>query len=263
LAGVLPWSQDEAELVTELQGGSGAAFDWLVTHYSGPVYGLVVGMVSESSDAADITQDVFLKAFRGIRGFRRGSSLKTWLYRIAVREALNHRRWLWRHHRQQDSMDTEIADGRALMEIEDESRTPFDEAASHEVQHAVQEALRGVPEVFRSAVMLRDLEGMSYEEVAEVLEVSVGTVKSRILRGRRLLRDMLEPFLVDAHGAHRHMARETKPGNRGVDGKEAEPVSESIVHSALFSTVKQKTTNHRDTDGWATPGLPGDAEEGV
>ena len=107
LARVLPWSQDEAELVTELQGGSGAAFDWLVTHYSGPVYGLVAGMVSESCDAADITQDVFLKAFRGIRGFRRGSSLKTWLYRIAIREALNHRRWLWRHHREQDSIDME------------------------------------------------------------------------------------------------------------------------------------------------------------
>ena len=70
LARVLPWSQDEAELVMELQGGSNAAFDWLVTHYSGSVYSLVAGMVSESCDAADITQDVFLKAFRGIRGFR-------------------------------------------------------------------------------------------------------------------------------------------------------------------------------------------------
>ncbi len=114
LARALPWSRDEAELVTELQGGSGAAFDWLVTHYTGPVYSLVAGMTSESSDAADITQDVFLKAFRGIRGFRRGSSLKTWLYRIAVREALNHRRWLWRHHRQQASIDAEPAPGHAL-----------------------------------------------------------------------------------------------------------------------------------------------------
>ena len=199
LARVLPWSQDEAELVTELQGGSGAAFDWLVTHYSGSVYGLVAGMVSESCDAADITQDVFLKAFRGIRGFRRGSSLKTWLYRIAIREALNHRRWLWRHHRQQASIDAEPIEGHAVMEIEDECRNPFEEAASHEVQQAVQQALLGVPEVFRSAVILRDLEGMSYEEVAEVLGVSVGTVKSRILRGRRLLREILEPLLRSPH----------------------------------------------------------------
>jgi len=188
LARVLPWSQDEAELVTELQGGSGAAFDWLVTHYSGPVYGLVAGMVSDSCDAADITQDVFLKAFRGIHGFRRGSSLKTWLYRIAIREALNHRRWLWRHHREQDSIDAEPGNGHASIEIEDESGTPFDQAASHEVQQTVQQALLKVPEVFRSAVILRDLEGLSYEEVAEVLSVTVGTVKTRILRGRRMLR---------------------------------------------------------------------------
>jgi RNA polymerase sigma-70 factor (ECF subfamily) len=210
---------------------------------------------------------VFLKAFRGIRGFRRGSSLKTWLYRIAVREALNHRRWLWRHHRQQASIDTEQAEGHASLEIEDESRTPFDEAASNEVQHAVQQALRSVPAVFRSAVILRDLEGMSYEEVAEVLEVSVGTVKSRILRGRRLLREILEPFLVDAHGVHRHAARETKnaSGHVGsqVHGIAARHASETVMHSPLFSTMKEKTSSQRDTAGWANPGKPGDVEGGV
>jgi RNA polymerase sigma-70 factor (ECF subfamily) len=249
LARVLPWSQDEAELVTELQGGSGAAFDWLVTHYSGPVYGLVAGMVSESSDAADITQDVFLKAFRGIRGFRRGSSLKTWLYRIAIRETLNHRRWLWRHHREQDSIDVEQPNGHASLEIEDESRTPFDQAASHEVQVAVQQALLKVPEVFRSAVILRDLEGMSYEEVAEVLAVTVGTVKSRILRGRRLLREILDPVLRQAHGAHTHSAAPLK--------------RESILHSALFSVAEVHTTSRTDTTGGAHPGSTGDAEGGV
>ncbi len=228
LARVLPWSQDEAELVTELQGGSGAAFDWLVTHYSGPVYGLVAGMIAESSDAADITQDVFLKAFRGIRGFRRGSSLKTWLYRIAIREALNHRRWLWRHHREQDSIDTEPTSGHATLEIEDDRGTPFDQAASHEVQQAVRQALVNVPQVFRSAVILRDLEGMSYEEVAEVLGVTVGTVKSRILRGRRMLREILDPLLRNQHCSHAtvHASEkidETKEGKR-----------ESILHSTLF-----------------------------
>ena len=194
-ANVLSWSQDEAELVSELQGGSDAAFDWLVTHYSGPVYGLVAGILAEPSDAADIAQDVFLKAFRGIRGFRRGSSLKTWLYRIAVREALNHRRWLWRHHRHQDSIDAAAQNGHVAVELKATSMTPFDEAASHEVQVAVRQALRSIPQVFRSAVILRDLEGMSYEEVADVLGVSVGTVKSRILRGRRLLRETLKPLL--------------------------------------------------------------------
>jgi RNA polymerase sigma-70 factor, ECF subfamily len=252
LARVLPWSQDEAELVTELQGGSGAAFDWLVTHYSGPVYGLVSGMVSETCDAADITQDVFLKAFRGIRGFRRGSSLKTWLYRIAIREALNHRRWLWRHHREQDSIDAEASSGRACVEIEDESSTPFDQAASHEVQQAVQQALLKVPEVFRSAVILRDLEGMSYEEVAEVLTVTVGTVKSRILRGRRMLREILDPFLHSPHSTHAQAP--------------APPLHkrESILHSTLFSAAEEEPkTSRSDTSGWAHPGKTGDAEGGV
>jgi RNA polymerase sigma-70 factor, ECF subfamily len=248
LARVLPWSQDEVELVTELQGGSAAAFDWLVTHYSGAVYSVVSGMVSESSDAADITQDVFLKAFRGIRGFRRGSSLKTWLYRIAIRETLNHRRWLWRHHRQQDSIDLDPADGHGSMEIEDEGSTPFDQAACHEVQQAVQRALQSVPKVFRSAVILRDLEGMSYEEVAEVLSVSVGTVKSRILRGRRMLREILEPMLRS-----RHVAQNAA----------APPCQESVLHSPLFSMAKQKSSSRSDTTGWADPGEPGEAEGGV
>jgi RNA polymerase sigma-70 factor (ECF subfamily) len=246
-----------------LQGGSGTAFDWLVTHYSGPVYSLVAGMISESCDAADITQDVFLKAFRGIRGFRRGSSLKTWLYRIAVREALNHRRWLWRHHRQQASIDAEPVEGHALREIEDGSRTPFEEAASHEVQQAVQRALRGVPQVFRSAVILRDLEGMAYEEVAEVLDVSVGTVKSRILRGRRLLRDILEPVLGSAPLAHHPVPHPNASASHQAHGMEARQASQTLLHSPLFSTVKEKISNQPDTAGWTAPGNPRDAEGGV
>ena len=250
VARVLPWSQDEAELVTELQGGSGAAFDWLVTHYSGPVYGLVAGMVSESSDAADITQDVFLKAFRGIRGFRRGSSLKTWLYRIAIREALNHRRWLWRHHRQQDSIDAETETGHASLEIEDAGGTPFDQAATHELQQAVQQALLKIPEAYRSAVILRDLEGMSYEEVAEVLTITVGTVKSRILRGRRMLREILDPVLRTSAVAH---------GNSTEVHKKA-----SVLPSTLFPPVEEgHNTSREDTAGWAHPDELGDAEGGV
>src|SRR6478672_9911819 len=219
-ASALSWGHDEANLVHELQAGSETAFDWLVTHYHAPVYNLILGMLGDTSDAADGTQEVFLKAFRGIRGFRRGSSLKTWLYRIAIREALNHRRWLWRHHREQDSIDVEPGNGHASLEIEDGSSTPFDQAASHEVQQAVQQALLKVPQAFRSAVILRDLEGMSYEEVAEVLAVTVGTVKSRILRGRRMLREILDPLLRDPHSGHIQVAA---PHRR-----------KTVLHSTLF-----------------------------
>src|ERR1700735_3451955 len=197
----LPWGRDESELVTELQAGSDAAFDWLVTYYHAGVYNLAYGILSDSADAADVTQEVFLRAFRGIRGFRQGSSLKTWLYRISVRQALNHRRWCWRHHRQQVSIDAE-EEGRSLaLDLKDSEATPYERLASQETQQAVRAALAQVPALFRSAVILRDLEGLSYEEVAEVLEVSVGTVKSRILRGRRDLREILEPMLHASRAA--------------------------------------------------------------
>jgi RNA polymerase sigma-70 factor (ECF subfamily) len=193
VARVLSWPKDEAGLMTELRSGSQPAFDWLVTHYHRPVYGVVAGMLFDPSEAADVTQEVFLKAYRGIAGFREGSSLKTWLYRIAVRQALNHRRWFWRHLRCQSSMDAVEAETGRPLEFRAPGASPFDELATRETQQAVRRALLKVSQQFRMAVILRDLEGMSYEEIAEVLEISVGTVKSRILRGRRALRDLLGP----------------------------------------------------------------------
>jgi RNA polymerase sigma-70 factor, ECF subfamily len=205
-ASALSWGRDEAELVNELQAGSETAFDWLVTHYHGPVYNLILGMLGDTADAADAAQEVFLKAFKGIRHFRQGSSLKTWLYRIAIREALNHRRWFKRHLHKNISLDAEPEEGFARIDVEDLSATPFEQLAAQEIQDAVQGALQEVPEVFRSAVILRDLEGLSYEEVAEVLDVSVGTVKSRILRGRRALKEILEPLLGEREPVARREA---------------------------------------------------------
>jgi RNA polymerase sigma-70 factor, ECF subfamily len=202
--GTLSWGHNEAGLVTELQAGSESAYDWLVTHYHGPVYSLSLSMLGDTADAADSTQEVFLKAFRGIRNFRRGSSLKTWLYRIAVREALNNRRWFKRHLQRNVSIDAEPEEGFAPVEVQDITASPYEQMATHEIQAAVQDALQEIPEVFRSAVILRDLEGLSYEEVAEVLDCSVGTVKSRILRGRRTLKELLEPLLDEKKFARPH-----------------------------------------------------------
>jgi len=198
-ASALSWGRDESALVSELQAGSEAAFDCLVTHYHAPVFNLILSMLADPSDAADGTQEVFLKAFKGIKNFRQGSSLKTWLYRIAVREALNHRRWFKRHLQKNISIDAEPEEGQCKLELEDLHATPFDQLASREIQTVVQSALNEIPDVFRSAVILRDLEGLSYEEVAEVLDCSVGTVKSRILRGRRALKELLDPLLGEHH----------------------------------------------------------------
>jgi RNA polymerase sigma-70 factor, ECF subfamily len=195
LAQSLPWSWDEGTLITGLKSGSDGAFDCLVTHYHTSVYNLALGIVGCAPDAADVTQEVFLKVFRGIHGFRGGSSLKTWLYRITVREALNHKRWRWRHHREQFSLEDDTHPPTIASQLEDGKVSPFDETALREEQKMVRGALLQVAAPFRSAVILRDLEGLSYEEVAEVLDVSVGTVKSRILRGRRALREILDPIL--------------------------------------------------------------------
>lgn len=205
LAQSLGWVRDEAQIVSELQAGSEAAFDWLVTYYHSGVYNLAYGILSDAADAADVTQEVFLCAFRGIRGFRQGSSLKTWLYRISLRQALNHRRWCWRHHRDQISIDAEPGESDLSMHLVDAEPNAFDQLATKETQAVVRKALHSVPSIFRSAVILRDLEGLSYEEIAEIMEVSVGTVKSRILRGRRLLREALDPLL--------HQAQRTSAGS--------------------------------------------------
>jgi RNA polymerase sigma-70 factor, ECF subfamily len=190
---VLALGRSEAELVNELQAGSEEAFDALVTHYHAVIYNLAVRILGDSGDAADVTQEVFLKAFRGLRGFRGSSSIRTWLYRIALREASNYRRWRWRHQRNQTSM--ELVDPGELRGEDERPASPFEQLAAWEVQAMVRRGLARVPEPFRAALVLRDLEGLSYEELAEVLEVPIGTVKSRILRGRRALREILRPAL--------------------------------------------------------------------
>ncbi len=236
-ASALSWGRDEADLVHELQAGSETAFDWLVTHYHGPVYNLILGMLGDTSDAADGTQEVFLKAFRGIRNFRQGSSLKTWLYRIAIREALNHKRWFKRHLQKNISIDAEPEEGHARIEIEDLCATPFDQLASLEIQMVVHSALQQIPEVFRSAVILRDLEGLSYEEVAEVLECSVGTVKSRILRGRRALKEILEPLL----GAQQMQASRAQTSSHGTSSHGNVSEAQPSPFGDAFSAARRVT----------------------
>jgi RNA polymerase sigma-70 factor, ECF subfamily len=250
LAQTLSWGRDEAELVTELQAGSEAAFDWLVTYYHAGVYNLVYGILSDSADAADVTQEVFLHAFRGIRGFRRGSSLKTWLYRISVRQALNHRRWCWRHHRRQVSIDADDDPAGGALDLRDGDATPFERYASHEMQAKIRQALAAVPASFRSAVILRDLEGLSYEEVAEVLEVSVGTVKSRILRGRRMLKEILDPLLRSPQA---EAARESTEPVRGAfvrsHSQRCEPIYQTTPTLPVHPTPRYSVFGATDAHG--------------
>jgi RNA polymerase sigma-70 factor (ECF subfamily) len=250
-AGALSWGRDESELVSELQAGSETAFDWLVTHYHAPVYNLILSMLGDTSDAADGSQEVFLKAFRGIRKFRQGSSLKTWLYRIAIREALNHKRWFKRHLQKNVSIDAEPEEGHAAIEIEDLGATPFEQLASREIQIVVQHALQEVPDVFRTAVILRDLEGLSYDEVAEVLECSVGTVKSRILRGRRALREFLEPLLRE-HEPHSSPSAPHASGGSAIVEPQPSPFGDAYSAARRVTDFSQGDSSHEQGNSLRT-----------
>jgi RNA polymerase sigma-70 factor (ECF subfamily) len=137
-------------------------------------------------------QEVFLKVFRNVGSFRGQSSLKTWIYRITVNEAHNARRWFFRHRRGEVELDGDAESTRNWKEIiPDSGRSPFDVALDHEQHVMIEAALERINPIFREAVVLRDITDLSYEEIAEILGVSLGTVKSRILRGREALREEL------------------------------------------------------------------------
>ncbi len=187
----------ESAVIAELKAGSEEAYSWLIGQFHQPIYGLIYRIVNDPSDAADATQDVFLKVFRGMKHFHGESSLKTWIYRIALHEAANRRRWWFRHKAQETSIDP-IAGGEEYSAEErliDHGESPFEKFAHTEVQAAVEQALQHVAEPCRTALILRDLEEMSYEEIAEVLQISLGTVKSRITRGRHALRKKLTAYV--------------------------------------------------------------------
>jgi RNA polymerase sigma-70 factor (ECF subfamily) len=185
-------SPEEDALVTALSKGLEEAFEILIQRYQQPVYNLVCRLLNEPVDAADIVQEVFLKVFRNIGCFRGNSSLKTWIYRIAVNEAYNHRRWFSRHHRQEVAFEREEGYQNYADSMTDPAPGPFELAADHEARALVEKSLEKLNPKFRAAVVLRDIEDLSYEEIAGVLEISLGTVKSRILRGREALRKALE-----------------------------------------------------------------------
>lgn len=197
LEGVLPATSDEAALVAELQAGSEEAFAYLLAVYQNSVFNLISHIVEDGTDAADVLQEVFVKIFKGIRRFRGGSSLKTWMYRIAVHEASNHRRgWLRRHLREVFSLDgSREESGIGLAEGYADAETPYQALEQAERQDLVRRALASLAQPYRTVVVLREIEGMSYEEIARVLGIAEGTVKSRLTRGRDLLRRKLAIIL--------------------------------------------------------------------
>lgn len=191
----------DALLVERLRQGEADAFEELLRSYEDSVYSLVYRLLNQHADAPDVVQEVFLKVYRNLNHFQGKSTLKTWIYRIAVNEAYNHRRWFSRHKKNDVSLAAEDDDCRGLIDIlPDRCRSPFDMTADHETRALVEDALTRINPVFRSAVVLRDIEDLNYDEIAEVLQISMGTVKSRILRGREALRVQLAAKLEPNQG---------------------------------------------------------------
>jgi len=197
IASALSLQSEEAALIAELRAGSEDAFEWLITRFHQPIYSLLARTIHDREEAADMTQEVFIKIFRGIGSFHGESSLRTWIYRIALREASNRRRWWMRHKQQEIPIEQEITDPDSAQPIRlkdmlvDPSESPFDAAVHEENRARVEAALRQVPEPFRTTLILRDIDGFVYEEVAEIQSVNLGTVKSRLVRGRACLKALL------------------------------------------------------------------------
>ena len=183
--------------VDKLRSGDADAFDQLVTKYTPDVFAVAFRLTEDREEANDITQETFLSAVRGIAGFRGDSELKTWLVRIAINHSRNRFRWFKRRKRDRTiSLEAPVGDGRTteIDLIRDSREDPEQATLGREREAAIKRELSGLPVAFREAVVLCDVEGYSYEEVSTILGVGLGTVKSRIARGRSILRNRLRSF---------------------------------------------------------------------
>ena len=189
----------EEQFIERLRRGDAAAFEQLVNERSGEIYGLLYRLTENSEEARDLTQETFLRAFQSIGHFRGDADLRTWIYRIAINQARN--RWRWWRRRRRDStvsIDSTDVDGRPTLVTAlraNSSSDPEQATLARERESALRTALSSVRRIYREAVVLRDIEGFSYEEIAATLEISIGTVKSRLARGRQELRRKLEGSL--------------------------------------------------------------------
>ena len=181
-------------LVERVQQGDRSAFDILVAKYQHKVAKLVMRYVRDQAEALDVTQEAFLKAYRALPGFRGDSAFYTWLYRIAINTAKNYLVAAKRRPLDYD-LDLQNPDQYELHGRLSDSDTPEGALLSEEIRETVNQAIEALPVDLRTAIMLRELEGMSYEEIAAAMECPVGTVRSRIFRAREAIDKRLRPLL--------------------------------------------------------------------
>ena len=181
----------EVGLIARLRARDLTAFEELVALFERPVYALCFRLLGDAEEARDAAQETFLKVYKGLSGFRAESGLKTWIYRIAINQAMNQQRW-WRRRHRDETISLDIRRGETDTtlgsSLPGKAVSPEAQAIASEREHRIMKALGEIKQEYRVALILREIEELSYEEIAETLQVSIGTVKSRIARGREELR---------------------------------------------------------------------------
>ncbi|MCB1675402.1 MAG: RNA polymerase sigma factor RpoE [Halioglobus sp.] len=190
-------AETDQQLVARVQKGDQRAFDLLVLKYQHKIFGLISRYVNDADEVQDVAQEAFIKAYRALPRFRGDSAFYTWLYRIAINTAKNH---LVSRSRRPPGSDVEVNDaeqyesGGALRDIENPESALFGE----ELKVVVERAITNLPEDLRTAVTLREFDGLSYEDIAQIMDCPVGTVRSRIFRAREAIdaqvKEQLDPM---------------------------------------------------------------------
>lgn len=190
----------ESRLIARLAARDLTAFEELVAQFERQVYSLSLRLLGDAEEARDATQETFLKVYRSLNGFRGESGLKTWIYRIAINQAMNQQRWWRRRHRDETvSLDLRRGESETTLGnlLPGKTASPEQQAIAAEREQQLMLALNGIKQEYRVALILREIEELSYDEIAATLRISIGTVKSRIARGREELRRKIKDLLHD------------------------------------------------------------------
>ena len=186
----------DEELILRLQRGDEWAFQLLVRRFRKKIFSIAFGITLDAEESQDIMQEVFLQVYRTIDNFRGDASLATWLHRITVNRSLNwKRRWArrfkWLH------VSTDSTDGQPAAEPESDLPSPEIRLANVQTRRQIDNALKMLPDQARTVFVLRELEGLSYEEIADVVGIKLGTVRSRLFHARKRLREILQPLVKE------------------------------------------------------------------
>lgn len=187
-----------ADLLRRAKEGDAEAFEQLVEPHVGRLYNYIARMIGDTADAEDLTQEVLLRVHRAIRSFRGGASFQTWLYRIATNLTVDALRRRGRERLRVSSLDEplEAEQGELPREVADTGREPWERTQAAELSQVVQSAIESLSPKLRSVVVLFDLQGLTYEEIAQTLGLPIGTVKSRLFNARCRLRELLLPYVT-------------------------------------------------------------------